>query len=318
MNTIVDVILPVFGLIAVGYLTAASRLLGPATGDALGDFVFVVAVPVLIFRLLATADFAAASPWSLWLAYFSGVAVVWTLAVLMIRSGFGRDARAGVIAGVSAGFANSVLIGIPLVVTAYGEAGAVPLFLIISVHLPVMMVASALLIERAARADGVTVDGAGDSRSMIIRLARNIFTNPIIIGILAGAAWRTTGIAIPGLAAKIIDQLAVVAVPCALFSMGMSLKRYGVSGNIVPAVGLSALKLLVMPAMVYGIARYAVGLPPLWTAVATLVAASPTGINAYLIASRFRTGQGLASNTITLTTGLAVVTAALWLRFLGH
>ncbi len=316
MNTIVDVILPVFGLIAVGYLAAAARLLGPATGDALGDFVFVVAVPVLIFRLLATAELDTAAPWGLWLAYFAGVAVVWALAVAMIRAGFGRDARAGVIAGVSAGFANTVLIGIPLVVTAYGEAGAVPLFLIISVHLPVMMVASTVLIERAARADGAAVDG--DRGAVILRLARSICLNPIIIGILAGAAWRLTGVAIPDLAAKIIDQLAIVAVPCALFSMGMSLKRYGVSGNIVPAIGLGVLKLLVMPALVYAIARYAVGLPPLWTAVATLVAASPTGVNAYLIAARFRTGQGLASNTITLTTGLAVVTAALWLEFLGR
>ncbi|HQF32010.1 MAG TPA: AEC family transporter, partial [Hyphomicrobiales bacterium] len=133
MQQIVDVILPVFGLIAIGYLTAATRLLSENVGDALGDFVFTIAVPLLIFRTLATADFAGAAPWPLWIAYFTGVAVSWGLALAVIRLGFGRDARAGVIAGVSSSFSNLVLVGTPLVMTAFGEEGLVPIFLVVSV-----------------------------------------------------------------------------------------------------------------------------------------------------------------------------------------
>ena len=48
-----------------------------------------------------------------------------------------------------------------------------------------------------------------------------------------------------------------------------------------------------------------------------ITAACPTGVNAYLVANRFGTGQALASNAITLTTGLAVVTVAVWLNVVG-
>ena len=318
VNAIVEVILPVFGVIATGYLVAAVRLLDRSVGDALGDFVFVVAVPVLIFRLLANADFASAAPWALWGSYFGAVIVIWTLAMLLIRAGFGRDARSGAIGGVSASFSNTVLIGIPLVITAYGEAGAVPLLLIISVHLPVMIGASVVLIERAERVDGVRERTGSGWRALLARLAGSVLTNPIIIAILVGMLWRMTGFAIPLLAKTVIDQIATIAVPTALFALGMGLRKYGIPGHLLPAIGLGLLKLVAMPALVYGLASWPFALPPLWRAVATLVAAAPTGVNAYLIANRFRTGQGLASNAITLTGAAAVFTVAFWLEFLGH
>ncbi|HQF30502.1 MAG TPA: AEC family transporter, partial [Hyphomicrobiales bacterium] len=181
------------------------------------------------------------------------------------------------------------------------------------VQLPVMMVVSTLLIERAGRQDRGPV--AVESGSLAARLARNIFTNPLIVAILAGAAWRMTGLPIPGPAKSLVDGLAAAAIPCALFSLGMGLKRYGIAGNIGPATILTALKLIVMPAVVWAVVSRFPGVPPLWVKVLTIGAATPTGVNAYLIAVRFRTGHGLASNTITLTTALAVLTVTMWLHF---
>ena len=73
------------------------------------------------------------------------------------------------------------------------------------------------------------------------------------------------------------------------------------------------LKLFVMPGLVLLLARYVVPMPPVWAKVAVISACCPTGVNAYLVAARFRTGEALASNAITLSTGLAVVTSAFWL-----
>jgi hypothetical protein len=54
-------------------------------------------------------------------------------------------------------------------------------------------------------------------------------------------------------------------------------------------------------------------MPPVWAKVAVVAAACPTGVNAYVVAARFRTGEALASNVITISTGLAVVSMTLWL-----
>ena len=149
-----DVVLPVFGLIGIGYGVAGLRLLSEEGGDALADFVFAVAIPLLIFRTLATADFSGASPWLIWLPFFAVFAVNWVIGDVLIRRHFRRDARAGLVAGISSAYGNTVLVGIPLNLAAYGREGAVPMAFIIAVHMPVMMIASAVPWVELVRTGG--------------------------------------------------------------------------------------------------------------------------------------------------------------------
>ncbi len=116
-------------------------------GDGLSEFVFVLAVPCLIFRTLVRADIPAVQPWGYWISYFAGVALVWSLAILRRAPVLQPDGISAVVAGFSAGQANTVLVGIPMILKAYGEEGAVPLFLLIAVHLPVTMTVATLLAE---------------------------------------------------------------------------------------------------------------------------------------------------------------------------
>jgi predicted permease len=312
MNQIVEIVLPVFGLIAVGYAAAWSGVLRRETGEALSDFVFIIAIPVLVFRTLATAVFDGASPWGLWVAYFAVFAVMWVLGSATIRRVFGRDARAGVVAGISTAYGNTVLVGIPLALAAYGNAGAVVMALIIAIHLPVMMTSSAILIGRAERRDGVTSDEPG-LQAIARNLGLNLLRNPLIAALVLGALWHLLGVPLDGLPGIMVDRVADVASTLALVAMGMSLRNYGIRGHIQAGLLLAALKLLLMPALVLVTARYLVPMPPVWAKVAVIAAACPTGVNAYVVAARFRTGEALASNAITISTALAVITMTLWL-----
>jgi len=312
----VAVVLPVFGLIAIGYAVAGLRLLRQESGEALADFVFAVAIPLLIFRTLALADFSGASPWLMWIPFFAVFAMNWMLGDVLIRWLFRRDARAGLVGGISSAYGNTVLLGIPLTLAAYGGDGAVPMALIVAVHLPVMMVVSSVLIERALRRDGVSeghLDAKTRARNVLVTLVRS----PIIIGMLAGAAWRAFGLPFTGLPAVLAGRLADIASTLALFAMGMGLWRYGVRGNIRAGLLLSALKLLVQPALVLLLVRTIAPMPASWARVAVLAAACPTGVNAYLVAARFKTGEALASNAISLSTALAVLTISFWIKMVG-
>ena len=315
MSELATIIFSVFGLIGIGYVSARSGLLADTVGTGLADFVFTVAIPVLLFRTLATADFAGASPWALWATYFSAVAVTWFLSHKVIRVAFGRDARSGVVAGVSASFANTVLVGIPLVQTFLGDQGMVALLIILSIHLPVMMLASVLLFEWALRADGVDADPVPFGH-LIRRLAVSLARNPIIIGIVAGGIWRLGGFPLTGIFARIVDSLAQVAGPMALFAAGMGLASYGIARNVPQALVITAFKLAVMPAIVLTIGSL-IGLPQIFLAAAVITAGCPTGVNAYLIASRFGTGQAISSNAMTLSTVLGTITMGLWVAVVG-
>lgn len=312
MGQIAAIVIPVFGLIGVGLLAEMSGILKQQSGDALSDFVFTVALPLLIFRTLATADFSGGTPLTLWLAYYLAFAVAWIAGTLVMRRLFKRDARAGVVAGISSAYSNTLLIGIPLILAAYGTHGAAAIALLIAIHLPILMTVSAILIERALVADGLTPDAT--PRSIARNIGRALLVNPVILGLIAGLAWRLTGWSIEGPAGNIVARLGDVAATLALFTVGMNLRRYGIAGHIGAALACSFIKLIVMPALVFLLVATVIHLPPAWAKGIVIAAGCPTGVNAYIVANRFKTGEGLASSSITITTALAVVTIAFWLK----
>jgi len=309
-----ETVFVVFGLIAVGYGARRLNLVPESAGDGLAAFVFAVAVPVLLFRTLAEAEFGGFSPWGLWAAYFGGVAIAWSLGHALVARLFGRDARAGTVAGVSAAFANTVMVGIPLVQSAFPPAGMAVLLVLISVHLPVMFGASLFLSGIAARIDGA---GTGDAKAGARRFLAGLSRNPIVLGIIAGALWRAIGLPLSGVPGRVVEAIAGIAGPAALIASGVGLARYGFRGNVRPALGLTVIKLLVMPAAVLGLGL-SLGLPPLVVGVATAVAACPTGVNAYLIATEVGTGQALASNAMTASTLFGAATLSLWLPVIAR
>lgn len=296
-------VLPVFGLIATGYFARRLRLVAERTGEGLADYVFTLAVPCLLFRTLAKAEIPATQPWGYWIAYFTGLGIVWGIAMLVAARGFGRKGPELVVSGFAAGQSNTVLVGIPIILNAYGEAGSVPLALLLAVHLPVTMTLATLLAE-----------GRGASPRA---LAAKLFTHPILIGIMLGGLMRPLAPSIPPPAWALIDALAVTAAPCALVSLGIAMHRYGLqSGIALPAI-LSGLKLIVHPAIVLILATRVFDMPPAWAGVAVLFAACPCGVNAYLFAERYRQGVADASSAIALSTALAAITISGWVVILG-
>jgi malonate transporter and related proteins len=297
------VVLPIFALIAIGYGVTWSGIVQQKSAQGLSDFVFVLAIPCLLFKTLAKATIPEVQPWGYWLSYFGALALVWALAMLIAARVFKREGQALAVAGFAAAQSNTVLVGIPIIVKAYGEAGAVPLALLLAVHLPVTVTLATVLAERR--------------NASPYRILKSLISHPIIIGILLGSAARPFIDILPQMIWTVVDGLAGAAIPCSLVALGMTLRRYGLeTGPALPAI-LSGLKLLVHPALVLVLATYVFSMPPAWSGVAVLFAACPCGINAYLFAERYKTGIGDASSAIALSTLASIGTMAMWLWIMG-
>lgn len=303
---IFSIIAPVTLLVALG---AGSRRLGvfnDTVETGLIAFITKLAIPLLLFRIVYTGDLPPSPPWTLWLGYFAGVAVVYPLGMAAMQLLFKREQAVGVIGGVSAGFANTVLVGIPVVSAAYGEAGLLILSLLLVVHLPIMVLISTLLMSGGKE---------GERQSWyapFVSTAKTLAKNTLVMGLVFGFLTRISGIVLPGPFMTVLDWLADAAIPCALVALGMSVARYGVKGNVAPVLILSALKLMLMPLVVFIATRYLLPLPVLHANVMILTAAAPTGINAYLIAGYFGTGLRISASTITVTTAASFVTLSFW------
>lgn len=313
MSAMIETIVFVFGLVALGYVSGWTGLLKTSIGDALTAFAVSIGMPVLLFRTIAQADFEGMEPGLLWASYFFAVAMAWTCGQFLTSRVFGRDMRASVVGGVASSFANLVLIGLPLIYGIFGQAGLETLSLIVAVHLPIMMAASIGLFEWANR-------GSSQSQGMWTTVAdffRKLLGNPLIVGILAGLLWRVTGFDMPLLGQRFVDTFANLAGPVALFAMGLSLRRMGLSGNIRAGFALSAVKLFVMPTAAL-LAAWTLGLTPGAAMVVVTAASLPTGVNPYLIATRFGTGQALASNVMTLSTLAGIASTLFWVAVAQH
>jgi malonate transporter len=309
MNDLISIVLPTFGLIAIGYVAGRLKLLGDRAGDGLSDYVFLLAIPSLIFRTLSTSGTPAENPWGYWIAYFGGVIVVWTAAMILARRVFKRDKAEAAVHGFSAGQANTVLVGVPLILAVYGDEGAVPLFLLLAIHLPIMMTAVTVLIEAS--------EGGRSPLAMAKGLAKTIVTHPIVLALTAGVVAQHFHVQATGAAKSLIDQLAATASPCALVAMGLALAKFGFVSDMKAVAAISALKLFVHPFLVWLLAFHVLTVPPVWAGVAVLFAAMPCGVNAYLIAARYKVGQATASAAVAVSTAVSVISVSGWLWVIG-
>lgn len=311
MSSLTETIIVVFTLIALGYGSAAFKLIKESTGDGLADFVFTIAIPLLLFRTIAHSEFDEGLPLGLWATYFSAVIGSWMVGHFLTRLFFGRDVRSGVVAGMTGSYSNLVLIGIPLMTGIYGDKGLAVISQIVSIHLPLMMAATILAFDYAMRRDGLLSKPVGFAK-LAGSFLRQLLSNPLIIGILAGLLMRATGLSLPRVADRVIISLGTVGGPLALFSMGVSLFSYGIRGQVPHSLALVGAKSFLMPAFALGMAIL-IGLPGATAKVVVVAASLPAGVNTWLIASRLSTGERLASTSMTIGTAVAALTCSFWL-----
>jgi hypothetical protein len=309
MQEIVAIVLPVFGILAVGFAAGRVGLLGAQVTDGLTSYVFYVALPLMVFRSVATSPPLGAVPLDFIAAYFVPAALVWTAGALIGGKWFGLAAKPSGICGLSSAYANTMMLGLPLVLLTYGEAGALPLFILVALHLPVMTTACAVHMEIAQGGRRI----AGVAQASL----RGLVTHPIVLGVLVGVLWRIGGLQLPFIADAIVERIAGTAIPCALFAMGLTLNRHEISGAVRPAAAITALKLLVMPALVWLFAVHLADLPQVWTGVLVIFASAPVGINPFLFATRYEAGPEIVSAAIALSTACSVVTVTVALYLLS-
>jgi malonate transporter and related proteins len=312
LDAILTTVLPVFSLICLGFILAKTKIIDSAAGRGISLFVFNVAIPAFLFRSVVTIKDQEAAPYALWLAFFGGLAVTWIAAAIVSRLVDVLDESGGAAASMAAGFGNLALLGTPLALAHFGPTVAAPVGLILSIHAPVLWFAATLHRELARHSTNFSLGNT------LRELGRQLATNGIIIALFAAAIWRWTGLGLHPVPDKILAMLGEAGVPTALVALGVSLAAYNLRGSFSGMLTLIALKMVLMPASVFLLARYAVTLPPLWIKIAVLLAAMPTGANAFLFSQRNDEAVPAVTGSIALGTGLAAMSASLLLWLMDH
>jgi predicted permease len=308
LESVFEIVTPVFGIVLIGWVAARAGVFGKAAIDGISDFVFTIAIPLLLFRTLATAGLPDDIPWNVLLSYYLGVYAVFAVGMLIAAVFFRKGlSEQGAFAG-SGCFPNTVLLGIPIILAVFGEAASIPLFLVIGVHNALLLPVLVIVLGMGQRRTGAMLGGL---RETLVDLVRN----PLVIGLVGGVVYGRIGPPLPGPVDDIIRMLGTAGAPVALFVLGGTLARYRISGYIGEASVISGLKLVVQPLVVWTLATRVFDLEPTWAWVITLLSAMPTGVNVFIFANRYGAGTATAGTTIVLSTalGAGTISGLIWL-----
>jgi predicted permease len=309
MNEIVSILLPFFGLIALGYGAGKWRKT-PAEGLAwLNFFVFYLALPALFFQLVAETPLEDLTSWSFVLTTTFGTyctfAIAFSIAALIHRG----NIPVSTVDGLVGSYSNSGYMAPGLTLAAFGPAAAVPTALIFSFE-------NAMFFALVPMMMALGSTERSDPAKILIRILRSIFLHPFIIAIVLGFAAAVTGMRPPQAIDALLNLLRFAAAPCALFALGVglglrTLERIGLELPI-----LIGIKLFVHPLVVYLLLSWIGGFDPVWVYTAVLMAALPPAAKVSVLARQYRTYVEFASTGILLATFLSVATVSLVLSLI--
>lgn len=311
MQRFADIVLltaPLFLLVFFGYgLTRWAGWPRPVA-DALTRFVFSVAIPAFLFRLMSDFSRLPAVDARLLIAYFGGCLLVFVVGRLFAQRAFGMDGVSQSVFGLGGIFANNVLLGLPLARMALGE-NALPVVSLVLVFNSLILWTLVTVSVEWARHRAMSWSGYW-------RAAKAVARNPVVAGILLGTAWGLSGLPLPTVVDNTLDLIGHAAIPLSLIALGMGLAGYGVREGWRISLAICVLKMLIQPLVVFALAR-ALSLPTLETQVIVLLASLPVGANVYLMARQFNTLQGPVAASLVLSTALAAITAPVILTLLA-
>ena len=210
----------------------------------MNQFVFVAALPALLFEDLSAVDFVEA--WDTRFVLFCFFATLLSIGLTVLLSFLLKD-RSAQGEFVQASYRSSAaILGIAFIQNIYGDAGMAPLMIVGTVPLYNVM---AVVVLSFMKPDRGKLD-----RKLLLKTLKGIVTNPILLGIAAGLAWSALRLPVPVILEKTVHNVAVLATPLGLMAMGGSLEFKKALGQIRPAVAASLIKLVGLAALFLPIA----------------------------------------------------------------
>ena len=299
MAIIIEIVAPVFAIIALGWAAAAWRWVDEAGFRTLIWFTFTIASPALLFAG-GTSGHVGGAPAAL--TFFVAALLVYGAGLwLALRHLSLNLAEAGLFA-LNCTFGNTVMMGIPLVAAAYGQPGLSVLLALIALHSMVLLSLGTVVAEFGLH-----------RQAPLGRLLRatlgGVLRNPIVMAVVVALAWSTLSLPVPAAMRRTLELLGASSPPLALFCLGGSLASFKLAGSLRDVAWALVLKLAALPLLVWGLC-IAFALGPLETAVAVTTAALPTGANAFMLARRYEVGAERSGATVLVSTVISVFTLA--------
>jgi malonate transporter len=296
-----DVIFPIFAVVGIGALSARLGFLDRAAATMLNRFVFYVALPPLLFRLVVTAPVDRFDG-HLLSAFVAVELLIYTIAVLLARWMLGYDMRRSVLVGFTACFSNHVFLVLPIAVFLFGQDAALPIVALIAVDAACILAGTVLALDILA--------GAGSGRGVALKVVWTTATNTQVLAVAGGILFVFMDVPFYQAIDTFTAFLAGSAGPAGLVALGIILAAPEGKGDRRMPPLVVALKLVLNPVLAFA-AVTVFGFTLADAKPALMVAAGPSGAMALVLATRYDLLVDEVARAILLTTVLALISVTL-------
>lgn len=308
----INVTMPIFLVMVIGYILKQIGMLNDNFVTVANKFNFKVTLPFMLFKDIAGVDIKAVFDikYVLFCAIVSTICfwVVWGTAKLLVRDKTIRGAF------VQSSFCGSAAVmGLAFIQNIYGSSAMGPLMIVSAV--PLYNIFSVIVLTFEAN------DSTGiDKKAKIRQAGINICKNPIILSILAGLIVGLLGIQFPTLVNKTVSNVAQMATPLALITIGAGFEGRKALAKIAPTMAASTIKLVLQPLVFLPVAAW-MGFSGEKMIAILIMLASPTTPSCYIMAKSMNNDEVLTASVIVTTTLMAAFTLTGWiflLKTLGY
>ncbi len=304
---ILHAVLPVFLVIAIGAGARRFRFIGQEFIDTANALVYYLLLPALLFYKIGTSNFREAFNAPLVAGGYIATVATFLLATLLSRRlGIPPAAQGSFVQGAFR--ANLAYVGLPIVFSAVGDAGLRKAGILLGFMVPLLntLAVTALLLPHG------TADGRKEN---LLRVLRQLATNPLILSSFLGIVWSGLALPLPRLLGNTLDILSSATLPLSLLCLGGSFSfRRARSGFRIAALAAS-MKILLLAAIGIAVYRW-MGLSGEDLRVGGIMMGCPTAVVTYVMASQLKGDTDLAGSIVVVSTAASAVTITGWLVFL--
>lgn len=305
---IVSSLLPVFGMILLGFVCGKRDVLGDRGFEVLNRFVIALSLPVLTFRTIAKMNTAGSALPTMIVAVLGGALGIYAIAFVVGRLLRRAPADANVVA-LATSYSNTAFVGLPIVYILFGPASLAPTAVAAALNAAVIFSIAVLM------ADLVAPEATGGWAG-VKAAARTVSRNPLILSGVLGAIWAGLRLPLSGPADVLLETLSAATAPCALMAIGLFMARPSAPAEPAVMARIVGLKLIAQPLLTLGLVMILPPMPPLWAKIAVIMAGMPTGTSSFILAGRAgRWAMETSARAIILSTLGSAVTLVplLWI-----
>jgi predicted permease len=302
-----NIVLPVFSVIGLGWLLRRWGLIDAAFLKQTNRLVYYVCLPLLLFYKIGTADFFSNFNARLIVGSIAAVAITFVVSYLytVVRD-YPTKAR-GVFSQASFR-GNIAYMGLAITLNAYGETGLTKAGILMGFLVPFLNLFAILALLWPHRGDG-------EQRGAIFWL-RQIALNPLIIASFLGITWSFLNLPIPLVFERSLNIATGMTLPLALLAIGGGFSLEKLRGDLFKAALASCVKTIWMPILAAAL-LIGMGVKGMDLGIGVLIAGTPAATANYIMADQLKGDAELAGTSVMLSTLLSAATYTVALLILS-